>query len=131
MTSTLGTLTQQAKAFYDRVLLDRALPILGLYKAGQARNIPKNSGNQVSFRRFNTLATATTALTEGATPSAASLSITEVTGTVAQYGNFVTISDALDMMGIDPVIEETNQLMGENAASSGGLPVIEPSLSEY
>lgn len=118
MTDTLGTLTQEAKSYYDRLLLDRALPILGMYKAGQARNIPKNGGNQISYRRFNTLSTATSALTEGTTPSAASLSITEVTGTVAQYGNFVTISDALDMMAIDPVIEETTQLMGENAAQS-------------
>lgn len=118
MPDTLGSLTAEAKAFYDRLLLDRALPVLGLYKAGQARNIPKNGGNQVSFRRFNTLSTATSALTESTTPSAASLSVTEVTGTVAQYGNFVTISDALDLMGIDPVLEEATMLMGENAAQS-------------
>lgn len=118
MTDTLGTLTAEAKAFYDRNLLERALPILGLAKAGQARNIPKNSGNQVSYRRFNQLSTATTALTESVTPAAAALSVTEVTGTVQQYGNYVQISDAIQMMGIDRVLTEATDVLGENAGQS-------------
>ncbi len=117
-TTTLGTLTPQAKAFYDRRLLERALPILQMFKAGQARNIPKNGGNQVSYRRFNALSVATTALTEGVTPVGDSLTNTEVTGTVAQYGNFVTISDSLATMGIDQVMRESTTVLGENAAQS-------------
>lgn len=117
-TNTLGTLSAEAKQYYDRLLMERALPILGMYKAGQQRNIPNNGGNQVSFRRINTLSTVTSSLTEGTTPSGVSLSVTEVTGTVAQYGNFVTISDALDVMGIDPIIREATDLLGENAGQS-------------
>lgn len=118
MVDTLNTLSAQAKSFFDRKLLERALPILGMAKAAQKRNIMKNSGNQIEFRRFNTLSTATTALTEAITPAAASLSIGTVTGTVKQYGNYVQISDALDMMGYDPIISEATQLLGENAAQS-------------
>ena len=119
MTDTLGTLTPEAKAYYDRKLLNRALPILALYKAGQQRDIPKNGGNQVSYRRFNALSTTSgSPLTEGTTPTAASLSVTEVTGTVAQYGNYVQVSDSLAMNGIDPVIRESTMLLGENAAQT-------------
>lgn len=118
MPDTLGTLSTEAKSFYDRKLLMRALPIIQLAAAGQMRDIPKNGGNQVSYRRYNALSTATTALTEGVTPAAASLSLTEVTGTVALYGNYVEVSDALDMMGIDKTILESTELLGENAARS-------------
>jgi N4-gp56 family major capsid protein len=118
MTETLTSLSPEAKQFYDRVLLRRALPILGLSKIGQARNIPKNGGNQVSYRRFNTIPTSTVALTEGITPPPASLSVTEVTGTVQEYGNFVQMSDAIDLMGIDKVLVEANEVLGENAGQS-------------
>jgi len=118
MTDTLGSLSQEAKAFYDKNLLERALPILGLAKGGQARSLPANSGNQISYRRFNQLSTATTALTESVTPTAAALSVTEITGTVQQYGNYVQISDAIDMLAIDPVVAEATDVLGENAGQS-------------
>lgn len=118
MTDTLGTLTAEAKAFYDKRLLERAKPILKMAAAGQQRDIPRNSGNQVSYRRFNQLSTNTTPLTEGVTPAATALSVTEITGTVAQYGSYVQVTDALDLMAIDPVIRESTDLLGENAAQS-------------
>lgn len=118
MVDTLATLSAEAKQYYDKKMLVRALPVLRMAAAGQQRDIPKNSGNQVSYRRMNTLSTATTALNEGVTPAASALSITEVTGTVAQYGNYVEVTDALDLMGIDMVIREATTLLGENAAQS-------------
>jgi N4-gp56 family major capsid protein len=118
MTDTLGTIAPEAKAFYDKNLMERALPILGLSKAGQARNLPKNGGNQISYRRFNTIPTATVAITESVTPAAASLSVTEVTGTVQPYGNYVQMSDAIQLMGIDKVIVEATDVLGENAGQS-------------
>lgn len=118
MTDTLATLSSQAKQYYDRKLLERALPILAMARGAQKRDLRKNSGNQVEYRRFNTLSTATTALTEAVTPVAASLSVTTVTGTAAQYGNYVQVSDALDLMGYDKVIMEATELLGENAGQS-------------
>jgi N4-gp56 family major capsid protein len=118
MVDTLGTQTAEAKQFYDRTLMDRAKPILALTPLGQARSIPKNQGNQVSYRRFNQIATATTALTESVTPVASALSITEVTGTVAQYGNYVLMSDLIQTLGIDMVATEAMEMLGENAGQS-------------
>lgn len=118
MTDTLGSLPVEAKQYYDKKLLERAKPLLKMVTAGQQRNLPKNSGNQVSYRRFNQISTSTTPLAEGVTPVASSLSITEITGTAAQYGNYVQVSDALDMLGIDPVIREATMVLGENGAQS-------------
>lgn len=115
---TLATITQENKTFYDRTLLDRLLPLLTYSEYGQKKPFNKNEGDTINFRRFNTLAVATTPLTEGVVPSGNSLSITAVTATVSQYGDFVTVTDKLDMLGIDPVITETSQLFAEQSANT-------------
>lgn len=114
-TQTYAGLTAEQKTFYDRTLLSRLLPSLVYAKYGQKKSAPKKEGDTVNFRRFNSLNAATTPLTEGVTPAGSSLSITAVTATVKQYGDFVQISDKLDMVGIDPVLTETGQLLGEQA----------------
>lgn len=115
-TNTYTTLTAEQKTFYNRTLLSRLTPNLFYAKYGQKKPLPKNEGDTVNFRRFNALQPATTALTEGVTPTGSSLSVTAVTAQVAQYGDFVEISDKLDMVGIDPVLTETAEVLGEAAA---------------
>ncbi|AEG59367.1 N4-gp56 family major capsid protein [Desulforamulus ruminis] len=114
---TYGGLTAQQKTFYDRTLLERLLPKLVWGKWAQKKSMPKREGDTVNFRRFNSLPAATTPLTEGVTPDGSSLDITAVTATTQQYGDYVTVSDKLDFQGIDPVITETTELLGEQ----GGL----------
>lgn len=118
-TNTIAVLTQENKTFYDRTLLKRLLPNLVFAKYGQKRPVPSHEGGTINFRRFNSLNPATTALTEGVTPTGSSLSVSVVTATPAQYGDYVEISDKLDMIGIDPVLTETAELLGE----AGGLTV--------
>lgn len=115
-TQTLAVLTQENKTFYERTLLKRMLPNLEFYRHAQKKPIPEHEGSTINFRRFNSLNPATTALTEGVTPSGSSLSISVITATAAQYGDFVEISDKLDMAGIDPVLTETAECLGEAAA---------------
>ena len=83
---TYGGLTAEQKTFYDRTLLDRLLPNLVYMKYGQKKPFKGHEGDTINFRRFNSLAVATTPLTEGVVPSGNSLSITAVTATVQQYG---------------------------------------------
>lgn len=118
MVDTLSTQTLQQANVYDRNLLYRAKPALIFWDKGQKKNIKANDGNTVRWRRFNALSANTTALTEGVTPTATSLSMTEVTATLAQYGGYDEISDMLDMVGIDPVIMEATKVFGEQAGLS-------------
>lgn len=117
-TQTYGNLTAEQKTFYDRTLLSRLLPNLTFLKYGQKRPMPKNEGDTINFRRFNSLDVPAASLTEGVTPDGDSLSITAVTATVAQEGNWVRLSDKISMVGIDPVLTESAALMGENAAKT-------------
>jgi len=105
--------------FYDKNLLDRALPLLLHTKWAQVRDIPRNGGtNVIKFRRYTNLTAATTALSAGITPVGSSLAVTDITATVAQYGDFITIDDQLDYESKDPVLIEAGELLGDQYADT-------------
>jgi len=118
MVDTLTTLSTTAKQFHDKDLMYRAQAAQIVYEAGRKKMLPKRSGNSIGWRRFNALSVATTALNEGVTPTSTSLSMTEVTATVSQYGAFCEVSDMLDLLGIDPVISEAIEVFGQQAGES-------------
>lgn len=112
------TLKPEMKTFYDKTLLDEASPELVHDQFGQERDIPRGGGKTIEFRKFSALPKATTPLTEGVTPDGRALTVTEKTATVDQYGDYVTLSDVLDMTAIDPVIVEATELIGQQAGKT-------------
>lgn len=121
-TTTLATsgnsLSAEMKTFYDMTLIDEAGPRLVHDQFGQKRPIPKNGGKTIEFRKFTPLAKVTGALTEGVTPAGNKLDVTTKTSTVKQYGDFIVISDVLDLTAIDPVLAETVKLLGDQSGLS-------------
>lgn len=111
-------LSNEDKTFYERALLERLLPQLQFYKDARKRKLAKNEGRTVNFRRFDslTIPASNGVLTEGVTPDGNDLTVSVITATVEQYGDWVSISDLIQMTGIDPVITETSQLLGEEAS---------------
>lgn len=116
--TTLTQIPAGVSAFYDRNLLERADPELVHDKFGQSRPIPKKNSNSIKFRKYNALALATTPLTEGVTPTGKQLSITDSTATVAQYGDFVTLTDMVQLTVEDSVITEATDVLGEQAGQT-------------
>lgn len=112
---TIGTLTTENQTFYDTALLKRCMPLLSFYEDAMKKRIPAGKGTSIEWRKFGSLAAATTPLTEGTTPAGKDLNITAVTATLSQYGDYVIVSDVLDMQAKDPVIAETSELLGEQA----------------
>ena len=108
-------LSAEDKTFYERVLLERLLPQLNFYKDAMKKKLPKNSGRTTNFRKFNSLTAPSASLTEGKTPDGNNLSISVITATVAQEGDYVQITDLIQLTGIDPVLTETCELLGEQA----------------
>ena len=115
--SNQNQLTAEDKTFYERALLERLLPQLNFYKDATKKKLPKNQGRTMNFRRFNSLTAPGSSLTEGVTPDGNDLNITTITATVAQEGDWVSISDLIQMTGIDPIITETSELLGEEAGN--------------
>lgn len=109
-------LSAEDKTFYERTLLERLLPQLNFYKDARKKKLPKNAGRTMNFRKFNSLTAPSASLTEGKTPDGNDLSITTITATVAQEGDFIVFSDLIQMTGIDPVLTETSEMLGEEAA---------------
>jgi len=105
-------------SYYNRVMLKAARPLLLHLKFAQVKDIPEHNSNNVRFRRYGLLAANTTALSEGVTPSGTQLSYTNVEATVAQYGDFVTLTDKLLYSTLDPVLSETADLLGQQAGNS-------------
>lgn len=114
-TTLLDGLSAEMKTFYDMTLIDEASANLVHDQFGQKRPIPKNGGKTIEFRKFAPLAKATTPLTEGVTPDGKSLSVSTITATVSQYGDYITQSDVLELTALDNTILEATKLLGRQA----------------
>ena len=108
-------LSVENKTFYDKTLLVEAQANLVHDQFAQKRPIPKNGGKKIEFRKFASLPKALTPLTEGVTPDGKSLTVTAIEAEVAQYGDYVTYSDMLDLTAIDPVVTEGVKAIGNQA----------------
>jgi N4-gp56 family major capsid protein len=108
-------LSVENKTYYDKNLIRLAQPNLIHDQFGQKKPIPKNGGKTIEFRQFAALPKALTPLTEGVTPDGKSLNATSITAEIAQYGDYVTLSDMLDLTAIDPVVVEAVQAIGNQA----------------
>ncbi|WP_203289846.1 N4-gp56 family major capsid protein [Metabacillus sp. cB07] len=117
-TAGVNGLTAEQAEFYQDTMLDRLLPELFFMKYGEKKVMPKNAGATTSFRRLNSLAVSTNAITEGVTPDGVDLNITKLNATVSTYGNYTKISEFINLTGLDPLLTETAGLMGENAGES-------------
>lgn len=116
--TTITQVPPGVQAFYDRNLLARAQPADVHGRFGQKRPLSKRNGNQIKFRRYSQLAVASTPLTEGVTPAGSSLAVTDLTATLAQYGDFVTLTDLVSMTNQDAVVTETTDVLGDQAGTT-------------
>jgi N4-gp56 family major capsid protein len=116
-TATAG-IAGEIRQSYDTALLLAARPELVHTQFANKRPIPKGQGNTINLRRFELLTAATTALTEGVTPSGSSLVVSNVAIAVQQYGDFVQLSDKVTWTSIDPMVSETVRLQGQQAGNT-------------
>ena len=114
-TTLLDGLSVEMKTFYDMTLIDEAQASLVHDQFAQKKPIPQGSGKTIEFRKFASLPKAMTPLTEGVTPDGKSLNVTAITATVAQYGDYITQSDVLELTSIDNTIVEATKLLGRQA----------------
>lgn len=108
-------LSAENKTFYDRALIEEATPNMVHAQFGQKRPIPKNGGKRVNFRKYASLPKALEPLTEGVTPTGSKLTVTTVPAEVNQYGDFVCLSDVLDLTAIDNNVLEATKAVGRQA----------------
>ena len=108
-------LSAEMKTFYDKTLIELAKPNLVFDRFAQKRPIPAGGGKTIEFRRFNSLPKALSPITEGVTPTGSKLTVTPVTATVDQYGDYVELTDMLELTSVDPVVVEATRQLADQA----------------
>lgn len=115
-TTTFGDISPRVAAYAEKELLKRGQPYLVIEKFGQAKALPANNSKVMKFRRYEALDSTPTTLTEGVTPTSTTLTATDVTATLQQYGGLTTITDVVMDTHQDPVLNEAVNVLGEQAA---------------
>lgn len=116
--TTTDTLTPEMKTYYDKLLIKLTGPALVHDQFAQKRNIPKNGGKKIEFRKFDPLPKALTPLTEGVTPKGKKMSVTDITAEVSQYGDYILLSDVIQMTSVDPIVVEATEEIAEQAGKT-------------
>jgi N4-gp56 family major capsid protein len=128
-----GDISPRTAAYAVTQLLKRGMPLLQFEKFGQAFPLPTNSTKVAKFRRYflsgSTGAAgdgnaanpwgvplATTPLAEGVTPTGRTIANQDYTVTLAQYGDYVTISDVIMDTHEDRILQQVTEVLGEQAA---------------
>lgn len=104
--------------YYDRVLLARARPYQIHSIAAQRRALPGNNTDTMKFRRYSAMTTATTPLSEGVSPAGQSINKTDITVTLEQFGDYVTITDKIQYIIEDRILNESMDLLGQQMGES-------------
>ena len=110
----VATLPPAVREYYDRLLLMTAYPQLNHTRFGQKRVLPKKSGDTVVFRRYSRLSTVPVPLVDGITPPGAALSATDLKARVDWFGNFVIITNQVELTVEDQVLNEASRLLAQN-----------------
>lgn len=116
--TTVSVLPPAVRDYYDRLLLMTAYPTLIHTKFAQKRILPEKMGNRIVFRRYARLDTVPIPLVDGITPPGAPLSVTDIKAQVDFYGNFVTLTNQVELTVEDRVLNEASRLLAENMAQT-------------
>ena len=110
-----NNLSAEMKVYYEDRLIDYAEPNLIHDQFADKYPIPRNGGKTIEFRKYSPLDKALTALTEGVTPTGNKLDVSTITATVDQYGDYIMVSDVLELTAVDRNLEQATKLLGSQA----------------
>lgn len=113
--TTQESLSAEMKTFYEDTLIDNAEPKLVHDQFGDKYPIPKNNGKTIEFRKYAALPKALTPLTEGVTPTGNNLSVSTKEATINQFGDYIKLSDMLQLTTIDDNVVQSTKLLGSQS----------------
>lgn len=114
-TTLLPGLSPEMKTYYEDRLIDLAEPKLVHNQFADKYPIPKNGGKTIEFRKYDSLGKAMQPLTEGVTPDGNKLNVTTITAEVDQYGDWIQLSDVIQLTSIDNNVVQSTKLLGSQA----------------
>jgi len=121
MATKYGDISQRTAAYAEKTMLEHAEPILVLEKFAQTKPLPRNTADNIKFRRPVPYNVSTTQLVEGVTPIPKQMQYEDVPVTLGQYGDVIEITDKVYDLAEDPVLKDAAMLAGEQAAETKEL----------
>ena len=91
------------KTFYETEMLDNTRDQMIYGQLGMKQTLPKNHGTSIEWTRWQTLGRIGK-LKEGVIPTGKKMGIVAITVSLAQYGDYVTISDLSKLHGVHPIV---------------------------
>lgn len=117
-TTSYSSISPRTNARASRRFLERGRFGLVTELFGQFDPQPQNSTKTVKWRRYESLARATSPLAEGVTPTAKQATFTDVTASLQQYGDLVKITDVIEDTHEDPVLQQMTNVLAEQAGDT-------------
>lgn len=116
--TTYASVSQRTNVYAEVKMLEYAEPILVLEKFADVKPLPKNKAESISFRRPIPFNVEPSELVEGVTPPATQMAYEDVEVRMGQYGSVVEISDRVNDLVEDPVLNDAARMAGEQAAET-------------
>ncbi len=116
--TTIAVFTAAAQTMYKKKAFDFLRKNLYFHQSGMMEKFGKNQGQTISTYRIDNLSATTSALSEGAAPSEVQMTSTLFTATLAQYGNWVKVTDMVEVTGRSNVMDQFSRQLGYNGALS-------------
>jgi N4-gp56 family major capsid protein len=116
-TTTTTEMSPGMKTFYNTDMLENMRPRLVFGQFGKKQTLPARHGMTMEWRKWKTFGMIGK-LVEGVIPTGKTFGQTAVTASIAQYGDYVTISDLLDLHHVDPVIQGAEVELSAAAAKT-------------
>ena len=112
-----NTLSPTMKTFYEQELLDNARDKLIYGQLGKRYPLPAHHGKVIEWRKWNTLPRLD-ALTEGVIQTGKKMGMTYQTVELSQYGEYVAVTDRLELYAYDDVIMGASEELGAAAGET-------------
>lgn len=107
--TTQESMSPTMKTYYNKVLLENSRETMVFTQLGEKTPL---QGNKIEWRKFNTFAKALTPLTEGVVPTGQTFGMTKIEAETSQHGDYVSVSDRLELESFDNVIYGATEEMG-------------------
>jgi N4-gp56 family major capsid protein len=117
-TNTSGQFTADIEAYIAKETLPLARRQLVAYQFGDPETLPKGRGTTWTATRFNRVPLPFAALSEGVPPVGETMSISQVTVTLQQWGDKITVTDVAEMTIKHPVMNEARKLVALQTAET-------------
>lgn len=111
-TTQTPTLTHLATVYYERKALDTLKKKFMFREATVPDVMPLRSGKTIQFYRYSLFSANTVPAPEGTVGTGLPLTTTTVSASVAEYADYVTISQLLQDTAIDPITENAADMLG-------------------